>query len=222
MLRTSLARLPGQAGSEVAACVCLGAAGCYLCLEEPTSALDCIDRGLQLDSKNTALLTLKGCLLYGEDSDKAVSLLRKAARHGSDAFWTHFFVAHYYLKHNRFDECRTWAEKSLAKSLAKTHDWRAEILQWLAICAANSSMPFEQVLSLFDQAFELDSSNPRIANNRAVLLSHRSSFALSCDQWDVISESELKTCCGAEFNRLSDAEFTSNPQNHGVRSATQN
>ena len=87
---------------------------CYFCTGDNPAAIEHFNAGLSLDPDNDALLIARGTVLYALDSH-AIADFEQALSRDSKAVWPYFYLAHYYLVGNNFDECRRMCERARAR-----------------------------------------------------------------------------------------------------------
>lgn len=139
-------------------------ANCHEFLGETGAAITYYSRGLQIEPSNHSLLTGRGILTYGK-SPQSQKDLERAVELGSPLVWPYLFLAHYYLLHDRYEECRQACERGLGVSAPRTIHSR--LSEWLAIAEAELRFPAERVRSWFEQALRLDHSNGTARSNLA-------------------------------------------------------
>jgi tetratricopeptide (TPR) repeat protein len=121
------------------------------------------DRGLQLFPHNPVLLTLRGIQFYESDPERSRQDFQQAILLDPRLVWPYYFLAHYYLVRNQFEECLQMAQRALP--LASLDALRAECLEWIAVCQANLGFPPESVRAVFRAAHQLAPDNQRIGRN---------------------------------------------------------
>jgi hypothetical protein len=135
---------------------------CYLRAGDHQAAIDFQSLGLSLDPTNDSLLIARGTLRYGVDP-RATDDFEQAIRYGSTKVWPYFFMAHFHLVHNRFNECKGMCEGAL--QLPASDDVQANLTEWLAISEAELGFPPERVRSAFEAAIRLAPDFERIKSN---------------------------------------------------------
>lgn len=181
-----------EAGESDSSMVTLLLGFAYEHLEDWQNAVRWFDIGLMRNPYQDALLVARGINLYGR-SDRAVQDFERAVRMGSPVVWPYFFLAHHYISHGRYEDCRKICERGLEMPASPTV--RAEFWEWLAIAQAESSFPHERVRAAFEQALLLDASNERIRRNATAFESALKSGPTR-PQWDRLTAERVR-----EFGR---------------------
>jgi tetratricopeptide (TPR) repeat protein len=135
---------------------------CYERIGDSHAALGSYNLGLSIAPKNDALLVARGTLRYGMDR-LAADDFEQAIKCGSTIVWPYFFLAHYLLVSNRFEECRRMCERAL--DFAASDEVRASLNEWLAISEAELGFPRVLVRSAFEEAIRLGPDVDRIRQN---------------------------------------------------------
>jgi tetratricopeptide (TPR) repeat protein len=165
LLRITLGRLdlePSADAGERAQTYCLAAFG-FQSLEEGSEALRCYELGLRIAPDNEDLLIGQGMLLYGQDDQRACEAFARAVELSSSREWPYFFLAHYHLLREQFEQALTFCSQAWPR--ATSDSVRALLLEWSAICQSELSYPDEAVRVLFQRAMALDPTSERIARN---------------------------------------------------------
>src|SRR5207249_2002367 len=108
-------------------------AACHKEIGETENAIAYYSRGLEVDSRNVSFLIDRGTLLYGI-SPRAIADFELAMQLGCQEAWPYFYMAHFFVTNNRFEECRLTCEQGLCKlapPLIKSY-----LFVWLAISQA--------------------------------------------------------------------------------------
>ncbi|OYV86006.1 MAG: hypothetical protein B7Z73_12515 [Planctomycetia bacterium 21-64-5] len=137
---------------------------CHEFLGNAGVAANYYSRGLQANPNNDGLLVGRGILQYGT-SRRAITDFEHAVRLGSPVVWPYFFLAHYYLSTNRFDECRAMCEMGLRMQASATV--KSQLEEWRAIAQAELGFPPEMVGAAFEAAICLDPTNELAKRNQA-------------------------------------------------------
>lgn len=170
---------------------------CYQELDDQPAARNCFDQAIRLDSKNDALFTARGILLYSDDTKSAMADFSKAIDLEPSTAWPFMFMAHQYLIHERYVACLQMCEDSLRYPL--TDKLRANCFEWIAICHATLDTASETVRSYFDRAIALAPENERIARNRQAFEDCAASQVDKTVVWDLCDERKLRETGRAEF-----------------------
>ena len=125
---------------------------CYFRTGDYQAALEHYNRGLSLDPENDSLLIARGTVLYGADRH-AIADFEQVVSRGSTTMWPYFFLAHYHLVGNRFNECRQMCDRAL--NLGGPNEVQALLNEWLAISNAELGSPRELVRDEFVRAIRL-------------------------------------------------------------------
>jgi tetratricopeptide (TPR) repeat protein len=154
------------------------------------SALRCYDEGLKLAPDNELLLTSKGLVLYGNQTETAVAAFLRAVKdRPSPTVWPYFFLAHYHLLRSEFNEALTFSQWGLTR--ATTNMVKAELLEFMAISQTELGFDDELVRPMFTQAMALDPGNSRITSNFTVFKEKKAVPKLQ--SWKIEAERALKT-----------------------------
>jgi tetratricopeptide (TPR) repeat protein len=160
-------------------------------------AVACYSHALQIDPSNAPLYSARGILLYGT-SPNAIADFETSIQLGFQEAWPFFFLAHYYVTHGRFEECRSMCERGLRRP--GPDRVRSELLDWLAISQAELRFPHELVRSAFENALRADPSNDRAHRNYRIYEDLEKSQPSAGPAWDRISPSLMRSF-GEELTR---------------------
>jgi tetratricopeptide (TPR) repeat protein len=136
---------------------------CYQALGDANQAKLQLDEALAIDPGNEGLLVMRGILQDSSATKESLADFRKAVEMGASKVWPFFFLAHHALVRGRFQECFTYCLGAWKRADAELV--RAEIMEWMAICAAEMSSPPEVVRAHFQEALRLAPGHPRISTN---------------------------------------------------------
>lgn len=161
----------------------------YSRLGDSRAALRYYNAGLKADPENTVLLIARGIRRYGVDQG-AKDDFEQAIRHGSNVVAPYFYLAHYYLVTNRFEECRKMSERAL--EFAPPEEVRAYLQEWLAISKDELGFPKEQVRAAFEAAIRLAPDNERIRQNFEVFEQAPARPSISPRNWSKPKDSAVQ------------------------------
>jgi tetratricopeptide (TPR) repeat protein len=164
-------------------------ATCYEALGDTPKAYGYYSRAIQLDPTNDTLLIARGKLLYGTDPNAAADF-GQAIRLGSSLVWPYFYLAHYYLANNRFEECRLMCERALQRPASKRV--QSELCEFLAISLTGIGYPEPVIRRAFENAIRVDPSNQRARRNLDRFEAALASRAPQPKNWERRSESSLR------------------------------
>ena len=173
-------------------------ASCYEHIGDTRRAYEYYSRAIQHDPASDALLTARGQLFYGTGLQSAADF-EQAVQLGSQLVWPYFFLAHYYLANNRFEEARSICERGLHKESSMRV--RSELHEFLAIAQAGLDYPDDVIRRSFESAIRLDPSNDRAIRNLDRFETALSSRAPRPREWERASESSLRRF-GQEWTRM--------------------
>jgi tetratricopeptide (TPR) repeat protein len=137
-------------------------AACHKQLGETENAISYYSRGLEFDPRNVSFLIDRGTLLYGI-SPRAIADFELAIQQGSQEVWPYFYMAHFFVTNNRFEECRSICEQGLCKPAPPLI--KSDLFVWLAISRAGLGYPAEVVRASFESARRADPSNDYARRN---------------------------------------------------------
>ncbi|MCI0461322.1 MAG: hypothetical protein L0Z62_30610 [Gemmataceae bacterium] len=137
-------------------------ATCYEGLGETRQAYEYFSRAIPLDPTNDALLFARGKLVYGT-SPAAPADFEQAIQLGSPLVWPYFYMAHYYLANNRFEECRSMCERALHKPASVRV--QSELCEFLGISLTALGYPEPVIRRAFENAIRVDPTNDRARRN---------------------------------------------------------
>jgi tetratricopeptide (TPR) repeat protein len=176
-------------------------AACHKNLGDTENALIYYSRGLELDPFNVGFLIDRGILLYGV-TPRAITDFELAIQLGSADVWPYFYMAHYFVTNNRFEECRSICEQGLRKVAPPLI--QSYLFVWLAISQHGLGYPTEMIRASFEKAIRADSSNDYARRNFAAFESALAGPAPYVGNWERPSASLLRTF-GQEEARKSSA-----------------
>jgi len=177
---------------------------CHRRLGETSRAYEYYSRAIQLDPTNDAFLVARGVLMYGTTPQPPADL-EQAVQLGSPKVWPYFYLAHYYLSNNRFEDCRLLCEQALHKQ--PTPRVKSDLYDFLAISQAELRYPEVVIRTAFENALRFDPSNARARRNLDRFEEALSSRAPQPRNWERPSESSLRLF-GQEDVWADDALFT--------------
>src|SRR5262249_46847034 len=102
----------------------------------------------------------------------------------------YFFLAHYYLASNRFEEARLVCERGLRREASP--QVRSELQEFLAIAQAGLVYPEDLVRRTFENAIRTDPANERARRNLERFETALSSRGPRPREWERQSESSLR------------------------------
>lgn len=191
VLERTLVRMEGSEDidrSALAGMVLSLLATCYKDIGDTRKAYDYYSRGIRLDPTNDALLIARGILAYGADPS-AIADFEQAVGLGSPLVWPYFYLAHYFLGSNRFEECRVMCERALQRE--PNPRVQSELCEFLAISLAGLGYPEPVIRRAFENALRADPSNDRARRNL-----DRFEAALAArtahKDWERVSESSMR------------------------------
>jgi len=163
---------------------------CHEFLGNTAAAVQYYSRGLQLDPNNDGLLVARGILQYGT-SRRAITDFDQAVRLGSPVVWPYLFLAHHYLKTNRFEDCRVMSEAGLRMRGSDTA--KSQLEEWRAIAQAELGFPLDAIRAGFEAAVRLDPTNELARRDQdAFEASLRASRRPPHQWWEQRSEAALR------------------------------
>jgi tetratricopeptide (TPR) repeat protein len=175
-------------------------ATCHRWLGEIKQAYDYYSRALALDPWNAPARIARGIIVYGT-SASAISDFEQAITSGTDIIWPYYYMAHYYLKSGRMEECRMMCERALRKP-APEHI-HSELLAFLGIALTSLNYPTEAAQRAFEEAIRVDPSNDRAREN---LRRFQDAVALKSAkqiEWDRPSEASVRRAGQRQMRRTS-------------------
>ncbi len=173
---------------------------CYESLGDTQSALASYSRALQVDPNDTAVLIARGRLLFGT-SMSARSDFELAINLGTQDVWPYFFLAHDYLSHGRFDECRSICERGLRKPASDRV--RSELFECLAISQAALEYPAGVVQNSFESALRADPSNERVHRNLETFRKLLANYPIKTEQLETRPPSAVRDDVQEELRKTS-------------------
>jgi tetratricopeptide (TPR) repeat protein len=158
-------RTSGEAGiNQSLLASAIGLLGsCHARLGEIDEAIKEFDEGLRVFPNNHSLLIARGIQNYGADTVRAVEDFKLAVQLNSPNAFPYYFLAHHYLLHDQYQEALEMASRAL--QLAPTPTFKADCLEWIAICQMALGYPNETVRAAFHSAHQLAPDNQRIDRN---------------------------------------------------------
>jgi tetratricopeptide (TPR) repeat protein len=135
---------------------------CYDLAGNLRAAIRSLDQALAVDPNDWNLLLYRGLLRYGVDAG-AIDDFRKATQLGSTVVWPNFYLAHYFLLNNQFEDCLRMCEQGL--NYSSINVVQATFYEWQAIARSELRFPPEQVRSAFEEAIRLAPDADRIRQN---------------------------------------------------------
>lgn len=165
-------------------------------LGEDDRAFEFYTQALRAAPTNADILTQRGILVYGR-SPGAVTDLEQAVSYHSRVVWPYFFLAHYYLSTNRYEECRKMCERAV--EFPTTDRMRSELTEWLAISEAELEFPADRVRRRFEEAIRLDPENERAKRNLATFESRVTRQQTHSSAWSWSSPATVRAFGLAEY-----------------------
>ena len=192
VLERSLLRMDGiedMDGPDLTVMALSLLATCYQRLGDARRAYEYYSRAIQRDPMNEALLIARGLVAYGT-SLRAAADFEQAISLGSTLVWPYYFLAHYYLVNNRFEDCRLMCEPGLGKPCSTRV--KSELYEFLALAQAGLGYPEELVRGAFENAIRVDFSNDRAHRNLKRFETALTSRAPQPKDWERASESSMR------------------------------
>jgi tetratricopeptide (TPR) repeat protein len=192
ILEKTLTRLEGSEDGEgpaLTGMVLSLLATCHERLGDTRLAFDYYSRATQRDPTNDTLLVARGMLVYGT-SLRAAADFEQAIQLGSPLVWPYFYLAHYYLGNNRFEDCRLMCERGLRRPSSTRI--KSELYEFLAMSQAGLGYPEQVIRGAFENAIRIDPSNDRARRNLERFETALSSRAPQPRDWERGSESSLR------------------------------
>jgi tetratricopeptide (TPR) repeat protein len=121
-----------------------------------------------LDPFNDALLISRGALIYGRTqfaTQLAVEDFDRALRLETSLAIPFYFIAHFLLHSEKFDDCLNVVDNGLQKHGSQR--LKSEMLEFKAIALAATNRPPELVRKTFKEAELVDETNERVLSNLA-------------------------------------------------------
>jgi tetratricopeptide (TPR) repeat protein len=165
ILTPLLARTKDEEGLEhptQVSMILLLLATCHRWLGEIKEAYHSYSQAIVLEPWNEALFTARGMIVYGTNQS-AISDFEEAIKLDSPQVWPYFYLAHYLLTQNRFEECRKMCERALGKPAPERV--QSELCEFLGISLTHLHYPSPVIQRAFENAIRVDSSNDRAKQN---------------------------------------------------------
>jgi tetratricopeptide (TPR) repeat protein len=124
------------------------------------------DEAIAVDPDNVALLTARGILAYGADS-QATKDFQRAVDRGTRLVWPYFYLAHDAFVRGDFERCRRLIDEALA--CPAPDEVRANLYEWLGIVNFELTHSIEESREAFARAIALAPDDLRIRKNLRTL-----------------------------------------------------
>jgi tetratricopeptide (TPR) repeat protein len=164
-------------------------ANCHQRIGDARRAYEYYSRAIQRDPRNETLLIARGLIAYGTNL-RAAADFEQAISLGSTLVWPYYFLAHYYLVNNRFEDCRLMCERGLDKPCPARV--KSELYEFLALAQAGLGYPEEPIRGAFEKAIRIDFSNERARRNLERFETALTSRAPQPKDWERGSESSMR------------------------------
>jgi hypothetical protein len=135
-------------------------------------------------------------IVYGTNPS-AISDFEQAIKLNSLIVWPYFFMAHYLLTQNRFEECRKMCELALGKPAPER--MQSELCEFLGIAMTHLQYPAPVIQRAFENAIRVDPSNDRVKQNLQQFLDALAAQPSKPVQWDQPSENYIRTYGQQQF-----------------------
>ncbi len=199
VLTPLLARAKDEQGLEdptQVSVILLLLATCHRWLGETKEAYHYYSRSIALEPWNDALFTARGMIVYGTNQS-AISDFEQAIKLNSPIVWPYFYMAHYLLTQNRFEECRKMCERALGKPAPERV--QSELCEFLGIAMTHLGYPPPVVQRAFENAIRVDPSNDRAKRNLQMFLEALAAKPPKPVQWDQPSENYIRSSGQQKF-----------------------
>jgi tetratricopeptide (TPR) repeat protein len=174
------------------------AAFCQDGLGKSSAALSFYNLGVAANPSNDALLVARGILQYGK-SDSAIRDFQLAIQLKSPLVWPWYFLGHYYLTNEQYEECLKACEQALKWD--SSNSLNAALYEWIGISRSELGMPAEKVREALEEAVRLDPENERIRKNLAAFASAVEG-TMTTQHWEKLPVSTFQMM-GREMHRSS-------------------
>jgi tetratricopeptide (TPR) repeat protein len=173
-------------------------ATCHRWLGETREAYDYYSRAIILEPWNDALFTARGMIVYGTNPS-AISDFEQAIKLNSPMVWPYFYMAHYLLSQNRFEECRKMCERALGKPAPERI--QSELCEFLGIALTHLGYPPPVIQRAFENAIRVDPSNERARQNLRRFLDALAAKPQRPIHWDQPSDNYIRNSGQQQIRR---------------------
>jgi tetratricopeptide (TPR) repeat protein len=164
-------------------------ATCHRSLGEVKEAYHFYSQAIVLEPWNAALFTARGMIVYGTNPS-AIDDFEQAIKLDSALVWPYFYMAHYLLTQNRFEECRRMCERALGKPAPERV--QSELCEFLGISLTHLQYPPPVIQRAFENAIRVDPSNDRAKQNLKRFLEALAAKSQKAISWEQPNETYIR------------------------------
>jgi tetratricopeptide (TPR) repeat protein len=176
-------------------------ATCHRWVGEIKEAYHYYSQAIVLEPTNDALFAARGMIVYGTNQS-AIGDFEQAISLNSPLVWPYFYIAHYLLIQNRFEECRRMCELALGKSAPERV--QSELCEFLGISLTHLQYPPPVIQRAFENAIRVDPSNDRAKQNLQRFLEALAAKPQKPVRWEQPNETSIRNS-GLQQTRRSPA-----------------
>jgi tetratricopeptide (TPR) repeat protein len=171
-------------------------ATCHRWLGDTKEAYHYYSLAIALEPWNDALFVARGMIVYGMNPS-AIGDFEEAIRLDSPLVWPYFYMAHYLLVQNRFEDCRRMCERGLGRPAPARA--QSELCEFLGIALTHLQYPVPVIQRAFENAIRVDPSNDRARRNLQQFLAALEARPPKPVEWDQPTENNVRSSGQQQF-----------------------